>query len=54
MTEHLTFILDKEFNSDTCDKYKCKSNPNFIIYLPHSISRKNNNFPKFQIRISID
>jgi hypothetical protein len=37
MTEHLTFIIDKNYSSDINDKYICK-----------------NNYPKSEIRISID
>jgi hypothetical protein len=52
MTKHLTFIFSEEL--DTVNKYYCKSNNNFIILLPHCISRKNNVYPKQKIRISID
>jgi hypothetical protein len=54
MTEHLTFILDKNYSSDINDKYICKNDNQFIILLPYYISRTKNNYPKSEIRISID
>lgn len=54
MTEHLTFILDKNYSSDNNDKYICKSDNQFIMFLPQYISRNKNNYPKSEIRISID
>jgi len=53
MTEHLTFVLEKEAKNKGGDKYKCKSIDDFIIYIPQSISR-NNDKPKKEIKISID
>jgi hypothetical protein len=52
MTEHLTFIFSYEL--DTVDKYYYESKIDFIVLLPHFISRKNNIYPKQKIRISID
>lgn len=52
MTEHLKFILQKEAKNNGGDKYICSSIENFIIYIPQSISRTNNNIKK-EIRISI-
>ena len=54
MTEHLTFILEKEAKNSGGDKYKSKENEDFIIYIPQTISRKNLTKPKKEIRISID
>lgn len=54
MTEHLTFILEKEAKNMGGDKYKEKDNGDFIIYIPQSISRKKSDKPKKEIRISID
>lgn len=54
MTYHLTFILDKSAENTESDKYKEKNNDNFIIYIPQTISRKFNNNPKKELRISID
>jgi len=53
MTDHLTFILDKNFKSDYNNKYICIEDINCIIYIPHTISQKNNNNIKEKIRISI-
>lgn len=53
MTEHLTFILEKEAKNLGGDKYKAKENSDFIIYIPQSISRKELDKPKKEIRISI-
>lgn len=53
MTEHLTFLLEKEAKNMGGDKYKEKDNNDFIIYIPQSISRKNSNKAKKEIRISI-
>jgi hypothetical protein len=53
MTEHLTFVLDKNFKSDYHNKYICIEDINCIIYIPHTISQKNNNIIKEKIRISI-
>jgi hypothetical protein len=54
MTEHLTFLLEKESKNSCGDKYKCKENDDFIIYIPQRISRNLMNEPKKKIRISID
>lgn len=54
MTEHLTFILDKEAKNKGGDRYKCNSIEEFIIYIPQSISRTSSILPKQIIRISID
>ena len=54
MTEHLTFVLEKEAKNLGGDKYKEKNNDNFIIYIPQSISRSKDNIPKKVLRISID
>jgi hypothetical protein len=54
MTEHLTFKLEKEAKNLGGDKYKCSTNEDFIIYIPQSISRKNTEKPKKEIRLSID
>lgn len=57
MTEHLTFILEKEAKNKGGDKYKCLTNTGldeFFIYIPQSISRNNTGIPKKEIRISID
>lgn len=43
MTNHLKFILDKEAKNKGGDKYKCSSIDDFIIYIPQSISRIDNN-----------
>jgi hypothetical protein len=55
MTEHLTFILEKPAKNLGGDKYKCKDNDDFIIYIPQFISRNDNKTePKKTIRITID
>lgn len=54
MTEHLTFILDKNYSSNINDKYISKNDKQFIIFLPHYITRQKLNYPKTEIRISID
>lgn len=53
MTKHLSFILDTTFKSNDKDKYICIEDINCIIYIPYSLSRKNNNIIKEKIRISI-
>jgi len=35
-----TFVLEKEAKSKGGDKYVCESNPEFNIYIPQNISRK--------------
>lgn len=57
MTEHLTIYLNKNYsdqknNINNKDMYTSEDN-NVIIYIPYSISRKNN-IIKEKIRISID
>jgi hypothetical protein len=57
MTEHLTFVLEKEAKHKGADRYKCTTNEDFVIYIPQYISRKsdhlNNTVIKQEIRISI-
>lgn len=54
MTNHLVFQLEKEAKNKGGDKYKCLSIDDFIIYIPQSISREQNNTcPKKELRISI-
>jgi hypothetical protein len=54
MTDHLTFILEKEAKNKGGDKYKCKSIDEFIIYIPQSISRSTDDKPKKELKILID
>lgn len=55
MTEKLIFVLNKEAKKTGGDKYICKDNDDFIIYLPQYISRKSDQSkPKKEIKITID
>lgn len=54
MTEHLTFVLNKEAKKSGGDKYICKDNEDFIIYLPQYISRNDKNKAKKEIKITIE
>jgi hypothetical protein len=53
MPEHFTFILNKQAKKAGGDKYICKSNEEFVIYFPQSISRKDNNEAKKELKIEI-
>jgi hypothetical protein len=53
MTQHLTFILEEILNSDIVDKYKCETEPDLILYIPHYLSRKENNIPKNKLKITL-
>lgn len=53
MTEHLTFILDKEAKNTGGDKYHEKDDEKFIIYIPQYISRKKSETAMKQLKISI-
>lgn len=54
MTDHLTFILEKEAKNKGGDKYKCKSIDEFVIYIPQSFSRNVDDKPKKELTILIN
>lgn len=52
MTQHLIFILDEILNDDIVDKYKCETDDDLILYIPHYLSRKDN-IPKPKVNITL-
>jgi hypothetical protein len=52
MTQHLTFILVEILNDDIVDLYKCETEEDLILYIPHHLSRIDN-IPKTKVKITL-
>jgi hypothetical protein len=53
MSEVLVFTLEKKAKSAGGDKYVCETLPEFNIYVPQSISRKENSQPSETLHVTI-
>lgn len=51
--EVLVFTLEKKAKSGGGDKYVCETLPEFNMYIPQSISRKENGKPCEKLQITI-